>query len=72
MAKNIKSVTCKTLLPGSPRCSKVSGVATASAIAGGIAVAWWYRKTLRKLRTIEPGVQNSDFGISQEDSEEKF
>lgn len=25
-------------------------VSTASAIAGGLAVAWWYRKTLSKLQ----------------------
>jgi len=33
--------------------SKVAGlglVSAASAIAGGLAVAWWYRKTLAKLQ----------------------
>jgi hypothetical protein len=29
---------------------KVGLIATASALAGGLAVAWWYRETLKKLR----------------------
>ena len=30
-----------------PRWLKVGIVAAASALAGGLAAAWWYRKTLR-------------------------
>jgi hypothetical protein len=29
---------------------KVGLIATASALAGGLAVAWWYRETLKKLQ----------------------
>ncbi len=29
---------------------KLGMIATASALAGGLAVAWWYKDTLRKLR----------------------
>jgi len=29
---------------------RVGLIATASALAGGLAVAWWYRDTLKKLR----------------------
>ncbi len=29
---------------------KVGTIASASALLGGLAVAWWYRDTLRKLR----------------------
>ncbi|MGA7343338.1 MAG: hypothetical protein WBE72_16160 [Terracidiphilus sp.] len=40
------------------------GVLTAiSALAGGVAAAWWYRKTLTKLRETGEISQNSQFGI---------
>ena len=32
------------------RALKVGMIATASALAGGLAVAWWYKETLKKLR----------------------
>jgi hypothetical protein len=38
---------------------KVGVVAAASALAGGLAAAWFYRKTLARLRQAE--VQSADF-----------
>jgi hypothetical protein len=45
---------------------KVGLVATASALAGGLAAAWWYRKTLKTLRQSEEIVQNPHFGIQKD------
>jgi hypothetical protein len=33
-----------------PKALRLGLVSAASAIAGGMAVAWWYRKTLTKLQ----------------------
>ena len=38
----------KIQVVGSP--VKLGLIATVSALAGGLAVAWWYRETLKKLR----------------------
>lgn len=46
---------------------KVGAVAAASALAGGLLAAWWYRKTLHKLREADVDAQNPHFGISAED-----
>jgi hypothetical protein len=43
-------------------------VAVASALAGGVAAAWWYRKTLIKLRQAEEASHNTGFRIPEEDS----
>jgi len=37
-------------IPTSGPALKVGLIATASALAGGLAVAWWYRETLKKLQ----------------------
>jgi hypothetical protein len=37
----------------------------ASAVAGGIATAWFYRKTLAKLRETGESAKNPHFGIDQ-------
>ena len=55
------------------RVSKAIGlgmVTAASAIAGGLAVAWWYRKTLTKLQNpIAPvDIQNSGFAETEDGS----
>jgi ferric-dicitrate binding protein FerR (iron transport regulator) len=39
-------------------------VAMASALAGGVAAAWWYRKTLNKLHESGENRENPQFGIS--------
>lgn len=41
---------------------KVSVIAAASALAGGLAAAWFYRKTLRDLQNAE---SDSNFRISE-------
>jgi hypothetical protein len=46
---------------------KVGTVAAASALAGGLVAAWWYRKTLKKLQMAEEDAQNPHFGIPEED-----
>lgn len=38
---------------------KVGAVAAVSALAGGLAAAWFYRKTLRRIHAAEP--QDSNF-----------
>jgi hypothetical protein len=42
-------------------------VAAASALAGGLAAAWWYRKTLSKLNQTEVNAVNPDSGTSAYD-----
>jgi hypothetical protein len=42
-------------------------IAMASAVLGGMATAWWYRKTLIRLRQAEDTTQNPQIGISEED-----
>lgn len=43
--------------------TKVGIAAAASALAGGLAAAWWYRKTLKTLRQTEEIEPNPKFGI---------
>jgi hypothetical protein len=45
---------------------KVGAIAAASALAGGLAAAWYYRKTLDSLREADPGNATPDFGIQEE------
>jgi hypothetical protein len=56
------------LRPGSSNWVKVGVVAAASALVGGMAAAWWYRKTLKTLRQTGEMTSNPDFGISSDDS----
>jgi hypothetical protein len=42
-------------------------IAAASALAGGVAAAWWHRRTLEKLRQSEENASNPDFRISRGD-----
>jgi len=55
-----------------PRWIRIGLVAGASAVLGGMAAAWWYRKTLIRLRQAEETGQNPQFGITDEDSAEDF
>jgi hypothetical protein len=47
---------------------KVGLLAGASALAGGLAAAWWYRKTLSRLQEAEAS-DNPQIGISSETTE---
>lgn len=47
---------------------KFGVIALASAVLGGMATAWWYRKTLIRLRQAEGAAPNPQFGISEEDA----
>jgi hypothetical protein len=52
---------------------RIGLVAAASAVAGGMAAAWWYRKTLNKLHESGENGENPQFGISAGDpSEDSF
>jgi hypothetical protein len=42
---------------------KLGAVAVASALLGGIAAAWWYRKTVQKLHETGENSNNPHFGI---------
>jgi len=46
---------------------KVGAIAAASALAGGLAAAWWYRKTLKTLRQTSETHTNPHFGIPPDD-----
>jgi ferric-dicitrate binding protein FerR (iron transport regulator) len=48
---------------------RLGAVAAVLAIAAGLATAWWYRKTLKKLRQAEETAQNPQFGIAEDDPE---
>jgi hypothetical protein len=49
---------------------KVGAVAAASAVLGGLAAAWFYRKTLSQLREAEDGVPGSEAGTTDESAED--
>jgi hypothetical protein len=49
--------------------AKVGIAAAASALIGGLAAAWWYRKTLKTLRQTEEIDPNSKFGISPDQTD---
>ncbi|MDE3186561.1 MAG: hypothetical protein KGM96_03425 [Acidobacteriota bacterium] len=42
-------------------------VAAASALAGGLAAAWFYRKTLTRLRQAEIEAADSNYSIAEDD-----
>jgi membrane associated rhomboid family serine protease len=50
-----------------PGWFKVAAIAAASALAGGLAAAWWYRKTLTSLRQGGESPSNPQFGIPGDD-----
>jgi hypothetical protein len=45
-------------------------IATASALAGGLATAWYYRRTLNQLRQAENGISHSEIRIFEHDPAE--
>ena len=50
---------------------KVGIVATASLLVGGLAAAWWYRKTLHKLREAAGNSHDPQFGMSGDAPEDE-
>jgi len=64
------SLTSNTADSPPPGWLKLGVVAAASVLAGGLAAAWWYRKTLTKLRQAEEKPTNPHFGISEDDPAE--
>jgi hypothetical protein len=50
----------------------VGVVAAASVLVGGLAAAWWYRKTLSKLHEAGRNSENPDFRISGDDSSDEI
>ena len=56
MRSNLKSIECEaesTAEPETPGWFRVGVLAAASAVVGGLAVAWYYRSTLARLRQAE-------------------
>jgi hypothetical protein len=53
----------------SPPWVKVGFVAAASALAGGLAAAWWYKKTLSKLQEAEGTTNRPPIEILGDESE---
>jgi hypothetical protein len=70
MASSIESSTSTAPRRAEARPSgwlKLGVVAAASVLAGGLAAAWWYRKTLRTLRQAEENGINPKYGNSGDD-----
>jgi hypothetical protein len=51
---------------GASRWMKVGVAAVATAVAGGLAIAWWYRKTLARLHEAEDASRDTHFKILDE------
>ena len=58
--------------PAPPGWLKVGAVAAASAVLGGMAAAWFYRKTLAQLREAEHKISASSSKIIEDESPEDF
>jgi hypothetical protein len=54
--------------PANPGWLKVAAIAAVSVLAGGVAAAWWHRKTLAKLRQVEENASNPEFRIPEDTS----
>jgi len=55
--------------PGLPAWLKVGVIAAASALAGGLAAARYYRETLISLREAQSNGGNPEFGIPDSETE---
>jgi hypothetical protein len=51
---------------------KVGAIAAGSAALGGLAAAWFYRKTLSRLREAGDDLQNPIPNITENETEEDF
>src|SRR3954469_17190993 len=54
---------------GSPAWLKLGAIAAASALTGGLAAAWYYRKTLISLREAQSDSRNPEFRIPDSETE---
>ena len=71
MTSHLDSSTSPDAQPhraAAPGWLRVGIIAGASALAGGIAAAWWYRKTLTTLREAENHPPNPEFKNLEEDT----
>jgi len=69
MATEPESITSGEYEPPKPKWGswlKLAMITAGSAVAGGVAAAWWYRKTLEKLRETGEIPKNPHFGISSD------
>jgi len=55
-----------------PGWLKVGAVAAASAVLGGLAAAWFYHKTLSRLREAEDTISSSESRTTEDESAEDF
>ena len=51
---------------------RIGSIAAASAVLGGLAAAWFYRKTLSQLRDAGNGIPDSLPNITENETEEDF
>lgn len=51
---------------------KVGAIAAASAVLGGLAAAWFYRKTLSRLREASDDFRDSIPNVTENETEEDF
>jgi hypothetical protein len=61
------SSTSKPVDSVSPGWLKLTVVAAASVLAGGLAATWWYRNAIAQLRQAEERPTNSSFGTPGDD-----
>jgi hypothetical protein len=69
MTTEPESTTSSELEARKPRRGnwlKIAMISAGSAVAGGVAAAWWYRKTLDKLRETGEIPKDPHFGISRD------
>ncbi len=69
MANNMESVNSNekaAMKNGSAGWLRLALLTAASAVAGGLATAWFYRKTLARLQETGESSENPHFGIPAE------
>jgi hypothetical protein len=81
MTRNLESKTSEEAkipprpgerVPAANGWLKVGSIAAASALAGGLAAAWFYRKTLSRLREAENEIPDSETGTTEDGRGEDF
>ena len=75
METHLESAVYQAQVPGterSKRWRRVTFLAAASALVGGLAAAWWYKNTLSKLRQAEEYEGNPHFGTERDDSADEI